>query len=105
MANALPYLVGDRHTLDVDTDDEVNYAFDVRQWLIDSDTTVASFTLLPTGVTVLVKGTPEGDRLGLLPVKLKVLFPDGVDCCCTARVKTIDDQQFDKTMWFKPVVN
>ena len=105
MANTAPYLIGDRRTLDVDTDDEVNYAFDVRQWLIDSDTTVLSFELITAGVTVLAKGTPQGERGGLLPVKMKVLFPDGVECFSTARVKTVDGQQFDKTMYFTVVQN
>ena len=105
MAHTAPYLDGDKHTLDVDPDDEVNYAFDVTQWLIDSDTTVESFELVVESVTVLVKGTPQAERGGLLPAKLKVAFPEGATPHCTARVTTADDQQFDKTMWFKPVEN
>lgn len=105
MVHTEPYFDGDKHTLDVDKDDEVNYAFDVTQWLIDSDTTVQSFELVVQGVTVLVKGTAQGERGGLLPAKLKVNFAEETTPFCTARVTTADDQQFDKTMWFKPVEN
>jgi hypothetical protein len=97
----------DRWTLDVDPDDEVNYVADVRQWLQDSNTSALSFELLTNGVTVLVKGEPQGDLNGLLPAKLKVGFNGEGPAFATFRVTTElgDDQQFDKTMWFKQVQN
>ena len=106
MAKTIPYLDGDKWTLDVDPDDEVNYAADVRQWLTDSATTAASFELITNGVTVLEQGMPQGELSGLLPAKLKVVGAlDESQAFCTFRVTTEDDQQFDKTMWFKPVQN
>lgn len=99
-----PYKEGDKHFLDVDTNDEVNYVADVSKWLTDNSTSTLSFELIPIGCTVLQKGTPQGDSGGLLPVKLKVDF-DVADPHCTFRVDTEDDQQFDKTIWFKEVTN
>lgn len=104
MTQYAPYKEGDKHFLDVDTNDEVNYVANVIKWLADNETAVAAFVTIPVGCTVLLKGTAQGERSGLLPVKLKVDF--GVaDPHCTFRVDTEDDQQFDKTIWFKEVVN
>lgn len=102
MAKTAPYLDGDKHTLDVDFDDEVNYVADVTQWLVDSATSTRSFTLVPEGATVLDQGLPQGELGGLLPVKLKV---NAQPAFCTFRVTTTDNQQFDKTMHFKQVEN
>lgn len=107
MINRAPYkdpANPDRWTIDVDPDDELNYVADVRAFLADSSTTAVSFTTLIQGVTVLEKGDPQGDLNGLLPVKLKVPF-DGAEAFCTFRVVTADNQQFDKTIWFKQVQN
>jgi hypothetical protein len=107
MINREPYKDGDKWTLDVDPDDEVNYVADVRQWLIDNNTEVESFVLETMGLQVLAQGLPQGDRNGLLPVKLKVNFDTEPPFFphCTFRVTTTDDQQFDKTMWFNQVEN
>jgi hypothetical protein len=94
-----------RWTIDVDPDDEVFYAANVIQWVTDAGTTVASFEPITNGVTVLLKGTAQGDRNGLLPVKLKVPFAETGDTFCTFRTATTDGQQFDKTIWFKRVEN
>lgn len=106
--NRKPYKIGDDWFLDVDPNDEVNYVWNVTQWLIDNSTSAASFTLVPEpegSVTVLEKGSPQGDRSGLLPAKLKVDFTGTPTPLCTARVKTADGQQFDKTINFKKVQN
>lgn len=95
----------DRHTLDVDPDDEVHYAANVIQWCLDSSTTVASFEPIPFGgVTVLERGAPQGPLNGLLPTKLKVLFT-APEPYLTHRVTTADGQFFNKTVWFKKVKN
>lgn len=101
-----PYKEGDKHFLDVDPDDEVNYVADVRKWLTDNSTIAVSFEPIPVGCTVLKQGTPQGERGGLLPVKLRVDFNEP-DAHCTFRVTTelTDDQQFDKTIWFNKVEN
>lgn len=104
MTQYMPYKEGDKHFLDVDTNDEVNYVANVTQWLTDNSTSTLDFTPVPVGCTLIVKGTPQGDLGGLLPVKLKVDF-DVADPHCTFRVDTEDEQQFDKTIWFKEVVN
>jgi len=105
MASTIPTLVQGKWTLQVDPDDEVNYVADVTQWLIDNATTAASFELIPTGITVLLKGDPQGDRSGLLPAKLKFTSDTVTARSCTWRVTTADGQRFDKTMHFTPVQN
>lgn len=99
-----PYKEGDKHYIDVDPDDELNYVAVVTKWLEDNQTEALSFAPVVAGCEVLQKGLPQGDRGSLLPVKLKVTF-DVVDAHCTFRVKTTDGQQFDKTIWFKKVEN
>lgn len=104
MTRYTPYKEGDKWFLDVDANDEVYYVANVNQWLLDNNTTASDFTPVTSGCTVLLKGLPQGDNGGLLPVKLKVDF--GVaEAYCTFRVDTEDGQQFDKTMWFKEVTN
>lgn len=105
MARFEPYKVGDKHTIDTDQDDELNYVADVRQWLIDNATTAASFTIESVGVIVLFKGVPQGDMGGLLPAKLKVDYSGVEQAHATFRTKTADGQQFDKTIWFNKVEN
>lgn len=103
--STIPTLVQGKWTLQVDPDDEVNYVADVTQWLIDNATTAASFELIPTGVEVLLKGSPQGDRSGLLPAKLKFTTDVLQSRSCTWRVSTADGQRFDKTMHFTSVQN
>lgn len=108
MINRLPYKDPsnpDRWTIDTDPDDELYYVADVRQWLQDSSTTAASFEVVTEGVTVMDQGEPQGDLNGLLPVKLKVPFTGTSQPFCTFRIDTEDNQQFDKTIWFKQVEN
>lgn len=105
MASTAPTLVQGKWTLQVDPDDEVNYVADVTQWLIDNATTAASFELIPVGIEVLLKGTPQGDRSGLLPAKLKFTSDSLSTRYCTWRVTTADGQRFDKTMHFVEVQN
>lgn len=100
-----PYLVGDKWTLDVDADDEVNYVANVTKWLTDNSTSTASFEIIPVGVTVMEKGLPQGDRSGLLPAKLKLTAADSTPKSATFRTTTADGQRFDKTMYFNPVQN
>jgi len=99
-----PYKEGDKHFLDVDPDDEVNYVANVLKWLTDNNTDASSFECIPVGCTVLLKDVPQGAQGSLLPVKLKVDFSEA-DAHCTFRVDTTDNQQFDKTIWFKEVEN
>lgn len=108
MINRLPYkdpANPDRWTIDTDPDDELYYVADVRQWLADSSTEVLSFELVTDGVTLMEQGLPQGERKGLLPVKLKVPFDGVSQPYCTFRIDTQDGQQFDKTIWFKQVQN
>lgn len=100
-----PRLQNGRQTLDVDPDDEVFYVADVTQWLIDNATTAVSFELIPMGVEVLEKGSPQGDRSGLMPAKLKLTTDTVTTRSCTWRVTTADGQRFDKTMYFVQVQN
>lgn len=104
MTQFVPYKEGDKHFLDVDPDDEVNYVADVTKWLTDNSTTTMSFDTIPVGCTVLLQGTPQGTFGGLLPAKIKVDFSVD-DAHCTFRTDTEDGQQFDKTIWFKKVEN
>lgn len=101
-----PELVGGKWTLKVDPDDEVFYTADVSQWLIDNATTATSFVLNLVGMTDLQPGQlPQGDRGGLLPVKLKFAEGAAATRLCTWRVTTADGQRFDKTLYFVPVDN
>lgn len=100
-----PYLVAGDWTLDVDPNDKVFYVADVTEWLTDNATTATSFDLVTDGVTVLEKGAPQGDRGGLLPVKLEMTAGEFATRLCTFRTTTADGQQFDKTMKFKLVQN
>lgn len=105
--NTAPYkdkANGDRWTLDVDKNDEVNYVGNVTKWLTDNGTSAISFTPVVQNVTVMAQSAPQGPSGGLLPVKLKVTFGNG-ESFCTFRVKTADNQQFDRTVWFKQVEN
>lgn len=101
MANTQPYLDGDKWTLDVDPDDQVFYVYNVTQWLTDNSTSAVSFTLIPTGVSVMSQSAPQGDRGGLLAAKLQIATGFSGTPSCTARIVTADGQQFDKTMYFK----
>lgn len=94
-----------RWTIDADADDELNYVANVTQWMLDNDTTVASFEIIPQNVTVMLKGTAQGDHNALLPAKLKVAYVAGAESCATFRVTTADGQKFDKTIWFNKVEN
>lgn len=104
MTQYVPYKVGEKHFLDVDTDDEVNYVGNVIKWLTDNNTSTSSFEALSEGCTVILKDVPQGTRGGLLPVRLKVDF-EAIDPHITFRVSTEDEQQFDKTIWFNKVEN
>lgn len=101
-----PELINGKWTLKVDPDDEVFYTADVSQWLIDNATTSASFVPILTGMTDLQPGQiPQGDRGGLLPVKLKFAEGASTERSCTWRVTTADGQRFDKTLYFTSVQN
>ena len=103
---AIPVFANNKWTLEVDPDDEVFYVADVGNWLTDNSTTTTSFLLVPTGVTVIEQGLPQGDRGALLPAKLRFTDATGTtERSCTWRVTTADGQRFDKTMYFKPVQN
>lgn len=105
MARTRPELVGDKWRLDKDPDDKLWYVANVIAQLTDAATTAVSFEALPVGVTVLEKGAPQGDRGGLLPVKLEGMGADGTESSCTFRVTCANGERFDKTMYFDRVSN
>lgn len=108
MAKFEPYknpAKGNRWTIDADENDELNYVANVTQWMLDNVTAVASFDIIPVGVTVLLKGSAQGEFGALLPAKLKVTYTGPTDTCATFRVTTTDGQKFDKTIWFNKVEN
>lgn len=100
-----PYYEKDRWWIDKDPDDKLYYVADVRQALIDANTTVASFTAVVQGVEVLEKGAPQGEFGGLLPVKLGGMGKTSEESFCTFRVTCANSEQFDRTLWFKRVEN
>ena len=105
MARTQPELVAGKWRLDKDRDDQLWYVANVIAQLIDAATTVVSFEVLPVGVEVLEKGAPQGDRGGLLPVKLGGIGADGTESSCTFRVTCANGERFDKTMYFDEVSN
>ena len=105
MANAAPYQVGDKWTIDKDSDDKLWYVANVTAALTDGATTCASFEALPQGVTILEKGLPQGNLGGLLPVKLDGMGAANTESYCTFRVTCANGEQFDKTIYFNRVSN
>lgn len=103
MASDKPTLESGKLTLDIDPDDKLWYIGNVTQQLADSGTTAVSFTPLLEGLTLLESGTPQGDRGGLLPVKLQGIANANTEIKCTWRVVCANGEQFDRTLYFKKV--
>lgn len=100
-----PYELNGRWYIDKDPNDKLFYVADVTSQLVDSNTTVVSFEAIPEGVTLLEKGAPQGDRGGLLPVKLGGMGPDEGESYCIFRVSCANTEQFDRTIYFAKVEN
>lgn len=105
MARTRPELVADKWRLDKDPDDKLWYVANVIAQLTDAATTAVSFEVVVEGVTVLEKAAPQGDRSGLLPVKLGGMGAQNAESSCTFRVTCANGEQFDKTMYFDRVSN
>jgi hypothetical protein len=105
MARTRPELVADKWRLDKDPEDKLWYVANVTAQLVDSATTASSFVPVVQGVEVLEVGTPQGDRGGLLPVKLGGMGAVGTESFCTFRVTCANGEQFDRTMHFDRVSN
>ena len=100
-----PYVQDGRWYIDKDPDDKRFYVANVIKQLGDSATTAASFEALPQGVTLLEKGTPQGERGGLLPVKIGGMGPKNTESFCLFRVTCANGEQFDRTIYFNEVSN
>lgn len=100
-----PYEKDGRIYIDKDANDRLFYVADVTQQLVDSATTAISFEAIPVGVELIERGAPQGDRGGLLPVKLDGMGAPGEDSYCIFRVTCENGEQFDRTMWFNLVEN
>lgn len=98
-----PYEKDGRWYIDKDPDDKLYYVANVTSQLVDSATTALSFEALPQGVEVLEKGSPQGDRGGLLPVKLTGMGGDDEESYCIFRVTCANTEQFDRTIYFNRV--
>lgn len=105
MGKVEPYELNGRWYIDKDPDDKLFYVADVTKQLVDSNTTAVSFEAIPEGVTLLEKGAPQGDRGGLLPVKLGGMGPDESDSFCIFRITCANTEQFDRTIYFAKVEN
>lgn len=105
MANAAPYLVGDKNTIDKDPDDKLYYVANVTAALVDGATSTASFDVIVQGVELIEKGAPQGNLGGLLPVKLGSMGALNTESYCTFRVTCANGEQFDKTIYFNRVSN
>lgn len=103
MASDKPTIESGKLTLDIDPDDKLWYIGNVTQQLADSGTTAVSFTTLLEGLTLLESGAPQGDRGGLLPVKLQGISNVNGEIKCTWRVICANGEQFDRTLYFKKV--
>jgi hypothetical protein len=100
-----PYQIDGKWYCDKDPDDKLYYVADVRQSLADALTTAVSFEIVAQGVEVLEKGEPQGDRGGLLVVKLGGMGAPDTLSFCTFRVTCANTEQFDRTIWFKTADN
>ena len=101
MANLDPYMIGDRHYIDVDPDDIRNYVADVSAELANSNTTASSCVLVVAGMVAVGSVTIQG---GLIASKLQgSSMSDTSDNYCTFRVTCANGEQFDKTIYFKNV--
>lgn len=100
-----PYELNGRWYIDKDPDDKLFYVANVTAQLVDSNTTALSFEVIVEGVTLLEKGLPQGERGGLLPVKLGGMGPDDSDSYCIFRVTCANTEQFDRTIYFASVEN
>ena len=105
MANATPYQVGDKWTIDKDPDDKLYYVANVTAQLVDGATSTVSFEVILQGVELLEKGAPQGNLGGLLPVKLGSMGAVNTESYCTFRVTCANGEQFDKTIYFNRVSN
>ena len=100
-----PYVMDGRWYIDKDPNDKLYYVANVISQLVDSATTAVSFEAIPEGITLLEKGTPQGERGGLLPVKLEGMGMDGAESFCLFRVTCANGEQFDRTIHFNRVDN
>jgi len=105
MGQDKPYEKDGRWWIDKDRNDKRFYVADVTNDLVDSATTAVSFEAIPTGVTLLEKGEPQGEHGGLLPVKLDGMGGEDEDSFCIFRVTCENGEQFDRTIWFNLVEN
>jgi hypothetical protein len=100
-----PYLKNGKWFVDSDPDDKLYYVGDVTNALVDGGTSAVSFEPIVEGGTLLEKGSPQGDRGGLLPVKLTGMGGADTESFCTFRVTCANTEQFDRTIYFKKVDN
>ena len=100
-----PYEKDGRWYIDKDPDDKLYYVANVTAQLVDSATEAVSFEALPEGVQVLEKLEPQGERGGLLPVKLAGFGADDAESYCIFRVTCANTEQFDRTIYFNRVDN
>lgn len=100
-----PYEKDGRWYIDKDPDDKLYYVANVTNQLADSATTAVAFEVIPQGVEVLEQGAPQGERGGLLPVKLTGMGPNDTESFCTFRVICENTEQFDRTIYFNRVDN
>lgn len=108
--NRKPYydLVKDRWYVDKDGDNKWTYLGDMTTECTLNNTTVTSATAIPSDARMTVlKGPTVSNGLyvmiqvqGPLPVN-GTTFPD--DAFVTLRCTCANGDQFDKTIWFKPV--
>lgn len=105
MAKTIPYLVGDKWTIDKDPEDKLWYVGNVTAALTDGATTAVSFEPIVDGVSVLEQGAPQGSLGGLLPVKLGGMGAQNTESYCTFRVTCANGEQFDRTIYFNRVSN
>lgn len=100
-----PYEKDGKWWIDKDPDDKLYYVANVIDALTDGGTSAVSFEVITKGVIALEQGKPQGERGGLLVVKLDSMGPEGTDSYCKFRVTCANTEQFDRTIWFNRVEN
>lgn len=91
-----------KNVLEKDPNDKLYYAANIGADLANSSTTAASVIAVAEGVEVLEGPEIQGN---VIIVKLGGMGTGITDSFCTFRVTCANSEQFDRTIYFRPVEN
>jgi hypothetical protein len=101
----------DRWYVDKDPDNKWTYVWDLTTELTLNNTTAASATAIPSDARITVLAGPTVQTPGNLLIKVKFSGPVTTggpysdDASLTIHTVCVNGDEFDKTLWIKPVVD